>query len=243
MRVRIARLAALCVCAPAIVGVTSASADEEEKLGFSGLAGFGYLASSGNSDSTAFNATLDLFYDLEKWHHSLKLLGTGTSTDGDTSGERYTADYKAEWDMTERDYLFGLISYEKDNDSGVEQKLSETVGYGRRVLDTERHVLNVEVGAGFQQLDFQDGTDDSSAVGRLGGDYQFKFSDNAQFASNLAVEIGSDNTYTVWENGVTAKLASTLSLTATYTVKNNSDAPAGTDDTDTYTAVRIEYGF
>ena len=104
-------------------------------------------------------------------------------------------------------------------------------------------MLNVSAGVGFQQIDFQDGTDDSSAIVRLGSDYKYTFSESAHFVSDLAVEIGSDNTYTVWENGVSAKLSTALSLTASYTIKNNSDVPAGTDDTDTYTAIRVEYGF
>ncbi len=230
------------VWAVSFVGQTAA-AEDEKKLGWSGKAGFGYLASSGNSDSSAVNATLDLFYDLERWHHSLKLLGTGTSTEGDTSGERYTADLKTDWDRTEKDYEFGLVSYEKDNDSGVREKLSETLGYGRHVLATDRHVLNLEAGVGFQQIDFQDGTDDSSAIARLGGDYKFLFSETATFDSALAIEIGADNTYTVWGNSVTAKLADTLDLNVGYEIKYNTDVPAGTDDTDTYTSITIQYGF
>ena len=232
-----------CMFASLVLAGHAAVADDEEKLGFSGKAGFGYLSASGNSDSTAFNGTVDLFYDFAKWHHSFKLQGSGTSTDGDTSGERYTADYKAAWDRTEKDYVFGLVSYEKDNDSGVQEKLSETIGYGRHVINNDRHVLDLEAGLGFQQLDFSDGTDDSSAMARLGGNYKFQFNDSTQFVSALAVEIASDNTYTVLENGVTAKLAAALDLTVAHTIKYNTDVPSGTDDTDTFTAIRVEYSF
>ena len=49
----------------------SASAQEEEKGPFSGLVAAGYTASSGNTDTTAFNFNAEGNYDQGKWHHTL----------------------------------------------------------------------------------------------------------------------------------------------------------------------------
>jgi putative salt-induced outer membrane protein len=35
----------------------------------------------------------------------------------------------------------------------------------------------------------------------------------------------------------------TLNLVFSYTIKNNSDVPVGTEKTDTFTAINIEYPF
>ena len=43
-----------------------------------------------------------------------------------------------------RRYLFAGIDGKEDRFSAYEQQVTESVGYGRRVLDNERHMLNLE---------------------------------------------------------------------------------------------------
>lgn len=228
--------ALLCAC-------SVAQADDEKKEGWSGNAGLGYLSASGNADNLNVNALGELYYDWEHWHHSLKALAVGASAGGVSSAERYTMDLKTQRDFSEFDYLFGLIAYQKDRFAGVREQLSETVGYGRRLINTDVHILNAEVGVGFRQIDFQDGTDDSGAIIRLGGNYRWNFSDTAHFDQSLAIEAGSDNTSTESISAVTAKLLGAMDLVVSFTVKNNSDVPLGTTSTDRFTAISLQYAW
>jgi len=225
----------------AVVAVTAQAA--EKQLGWNGKAGLGYLSASGNADNFNLNALLNVGYNTQLWEHSLKTLAIGASADGQSSAERYTLDLKSLREVTERDYLFGLLSYQKDRFSGVEQQTSGTVGYGRRIFKTDVHELNVEAGLGYRQIDFADGTDDSGAIARLGGNYLWKFSDNAQFEQQLAIEAGSDNTSTESISSVSATLVENLKLALSLTFKNNSDVPAGNTNTDRFTAISLEYGW
>ena len=227
--------AALLAAAPAALA--------EDKPGWSGKAGFGYLGTTGNSETTNVNAVLDLMFNQHKWRHSLRVGAIGADTAGVSSAERYTFDVKSKYDFTEFDYAFGLVGWQKDKFGGVEEQLTGAVGYGRRLLNNDRHILNAEAGLGYRRLDFSDGTSDSGAVMRLGGDYRFNFSETAYFTQELGVEIGADSTTTLSVSAVSAKLLEALNLVLSYTIKNNSDVPAGTEKTDTFTAINIEYPF
>ncbi|MEM7082859.1 MAG: DUF481 domain-containing protein [Pseudomonadota bacterium] len=206
-------------------------------------AGLGYLATTGNSESTSVNGTLDVGYAVGRWTHELALLALGAESNGESTAERYSLGYKAKWDIRDFDYWFGGINYDKDKISSVEQSLSETLGYGRRLVKNERHELNAEIGVGHRQQDFIDGTDDSSAIVRLAGDYLFNISDTSTFTQTLAVEIGGDNTNTIAVSELNTKIRDALSLVLGFTVNNNSDVPAGFDKTDTFTSINLEYAF
>ena len=203
----------------------------------------GYLATSGNTDSSSLNSGFSVEYASGRWHHILDGLAIYAAQDEETTAEAYSLGWKSEYNWTEHDYLFARVEWRKDRFSGYDQQLSETLGYGRRLLDTGVHVLSAEVGAGARQSDLADGTTEDEAILRAGFDYRWQFSETAQFTQVLAVESGSDNTYLESVSALTARLASRLALVASYTIKNNSSVPVGTENTDRFTALSLEYAF
>ncbi len=215
----------------------------DESGPWSGKAGVGYLATSGNSENTSLNAVFQLSYDLDSWHHGFTAQAIGAESNAVTTAERYQAGIKSKYDFTEHDYIFGLVNWERDRFGGYKEQLSEAVGYGRRLLNSDAHVLNVELGVGAKQADLFDGSKLNGIIGRAAVDYLWNFSDAAKFSQLVAVESGSGNTYIESISAITARLIDSLNLVVSFTVKNNSDVPAGRDKTDTFTAVNIEYAF
>ena len=222
---------------------TNLASAEEEAGPWSGNAGLGYLATSGNSDNTSVNGLFQLSYDLASWHHTFDAQAIGNVSNEVTTAEAYQAGFKSKYDFTEHDYIFGLVDWNKDRFSGYVMQTSEAVGYGRRLMNTDTQVLNVELGIGAKQADLFDGTSQSGAIGRAATDYLWKFSETAAFTQLLAVESGSGNTYIESISAITAKLMESLALSVSYTVKNNSDVPIGREKTDTFTALSLTYDF
>ncbi len=216
---------------------------EDAAKPWSGTAALGILATSGNSETTNANLAVGVNYDRERWHHEAAVAASGAETAGATTAERYKAGYEARYDFSKHDYLFGLINYEKDLFSGYDQQLSEAVGYGRRLINNDRQVLNVQAGAGFKQSDLRDGTSESGAILRLGGDYALNMSETAKFTQKIVMELDSENTYLESISAIKATLIERLGLVFSYTIKNNSDVPTGSEKTDTFTAISLEYGF
>jgi putative salt-induced outer membrane protein len=105
------------------------------------------------------------------------------------------------------------------------------------------HFLNVEVGAGARQADLTDDTAEEDMIWRGGLNYQWKFSETAQFSQDITVESGADNTYAESVSAIKTSLIGALALVASYTIKNNSVVPVGSEKTDTFAAVSLEYAF
>ena len=152
-------------------------------------------------------------------------------------------DVLAETLASEASFLFGRLNWRNDRFSGYDTQFSQTVGYGRRLIDKEAHKLNAEIGAGARQSDLADGTSENETILRGDLKYTWLLSENSEFRQNFVVESGSANTYVESVTALSAKLLGNLALVASYTVKNNSDVPPLTEKTDTYTALSLEYIF
>lgn len=219
------------------------AAEEEEQSPWAGKATLGYLATSGNTESSSLNSAFEISYTTGDWKHLFKALAIHSTEDDATTAEAYEAAWKSERNFSESNYLFGQLDWRKDRFSGYETQFSQTVGYGRRLIDTEKHKLNAEVGGGARQSDLADGTDESETVARAGLNYTWQLSETAAFQQDVTVEAGAENTYLESVTKLSARLVGSLALVASYTVKNNSDVPPLTEKTDTYTALSLEYTF
>jgi len=220
-----------------------AAAPAEEESPWSGALSLGYLATSGNTETTSYNTKFGIGYETDKWAHGFNASANGADETDTTTAEAYQAGWKSEYSFTENDFIFGTVDWRKDRFSGVDQQLSEAVGYGRRLLDTPSHVLSVGLGVGHRQADLADGTSESGVIGRGSIDYNWIFSETAGFDQNIIVESGSDNTYIESVSAVRAQLLGNFALVLAYTIKQNSDVPVGSEKTDRLTAISIEYAF
>ena len=216
---------------------------EEAASPWSASATLGYLATSGNTENSSLNSGFEVAYTSGKWEHILKMLAINSSESEQTTAESYELAWKTEYNFSETNFMFGRANWRKDRFSGYNTQMSQTAGYGRRLIDTGAHTLNVEVGAGARQSELQDTTSEDDLILRGGLDYKWVFSETADFSQVFVVEAGDTNTYFESISALRARIVGTLALVASYTVKNNSDVPVGTEKTDTFTALSLEYGF
>jgi putative salt-induced outer membrane protein len=225
----------------AMLAATPAAAQNEE--GLSGRVAFGYLATSGNTKTDNMNLSFGGIYNAERWHHGLDGLAVKASSSGVDTAEAYALAWKSKYDLTDENYLFGLVAWNKDKFSGYDQQLREVFGYGRRLIDRERHLLNAEAGVGLRQYELRDGTSDDDSVLRLATDYRWTISETSRFTQTFAIETGSDNTYVEAVSALNASVWQNIALVLSYTIRNNSDVPAGTEKRDTFSAISLEYSF
>jgi putative salt-induced outer membrane protein len=222
-------------------------AQEEEAAAeegpWSGSVKLGYLATTGNTESSSFNSGFEINYTLELWEHMATAAALRSTESKVTTAEAYDFGWKSARNLTERDFLFGRLDWRKDRFASIEQQFSQSVGYGRRLIDTDKHQLHGELGIGARQSDLADGTDESDTIytGRL--TYNWNMSETASFGQAFLVEAGSSNTFTESVTVIEARLIGGLALVASYTVRHNSDVLPGSEKTDTRTALLLEYGF
>jgi putative salt-induced outer membrane protein len=211
---------------------------------FTGSVALGYLATSGNTDSTNGNASMKVAWDLDgPWQHDWSALAINARTNGVTTAEAYAAGYKGQRDFSETSYLFFSGDWRQDRFSGYDKQVTEAVGYGRRLIATGRQILAVEGGLGTKQSDLVTGTELDEAIVRGGLDYRFSISDGSELSQKLLLEQGDDNRYTESTTALKTRIVGNLALVLSYVIKSNSDVPVGIEKTDRFTAISLEYGF
>lgn len=208
-----------------------------------GSAELGYLARSGNTDSTDLNAKFAVARMYEQWTHSLALSAELAEENNSTTTQRYQVGVKSEYRLSAVDYLFGTVDYQNDKFGAYDSRWSEAIGYGRRLFAQETQTLDLEVGAGARQSKLSDGTTENEAIARFGLNYWYKFATGAEFTNKFLTELGEENTYLENVAAVGMPLFENISLKTSYTVRHNTDVPAGTEKTDTVTSVNLSYKF
>lgn len=223
--------------------------------GFGGKFSLGAIATSGNSETSTVNFGISLKLDQAAWHHGVK--GTAvharSETTDDATGqsrtqttsERYTASLRSARDFSETDYLYAQVDFDKDLFGGVRERTAETVGYGRRLLHSEAHKLDLELGAGARQLRPQgEGAERvSDAVGRAALRYDWTITPTSRFSQSVSVESGDENTYTESVSELKLAVIGSVFVNLGFSAQNNSEVPAGTQRTDTTSSVSLSYEF
>ena len=113
-----------------------AQAPEEPESPWSGSATLGYLATSGNTETSTLNTGFEVGYTKGKWDHLLTAKAINSSEDNVTTAESYAIGWKSERNLTDHDFLFGRLSLIDDRFGGYATQFSQTVGYGRRLINT-----------------------------------------------------------------------------------------------------------
>lgn len=242
MRVTMSTLLAAVLAAPA---AAQQAGQQQSGDAVSGTAGLGYLATSGNTESTNANASFELLYERPAWNHEFALSAVTASREGDTTAEAYTGAYEARrgWGEDERSYLVTAFDWRADRFSAFDHQMSETVGYGRRLIDNDTHALNVEGGIGARQAERQNGVEENDEIARLGLDYTLSVNDTTEFSQDFVTESGSTNTSVESVSALRVRLFGDIGLSVSHRIRYNSDVQPGTEDTDQFTSISLEYDF
>ena len=221
----------------------SVFADEAAPKSWKGNAELGIVKTSGNTTTQSINAKAGIAYERDQWRHNAGIEILNTSTDEVTSAERYTVTGKSDYKFDALQYLFVTIAYESDRFAGFDDRTTEAIGYGRRVISRDTVTLDLEAGPGARQTRFTDGDSTSEALGRLVAAFAWKLSDTATFTEDLSSDIGQDVTINKSVTALKAQVAGNLAMKASYTVRNVSKVPVGTRKTDSETTLTLVYGF
>jgi len=221
----------------------SAVANEQSPSQWHGEVEFGYVKTSGNTDIENITVKAKLVNQRPHWNHELRFSGIKNKDSGNTTAKNYVLQDDSKYKLSGRDYVFGVLRYEKDDFAGFEYRITEIVGYGRRVLKQENYSLDLEAGVGGRQTAFSDVADSKEGIGRLAGDFKWKISDTSKFSQEVTIDAGNDNTVTNALSELSVKIVSHLAVKLNVRVTHNTDVPPKTDKTDIKSGVTIAYDF
>jgi len=111
------------------------------------------------------------------------------------------------------------------------------------VYNGEDKSLDVEIGPGYFSGKRSTGETEKGLIARGAASFKWTISESASFAQTLSVEYGDDNTRSIAETSLLAKINGSLQMKAAFLVQNDSDVPAGKKGTDTQTSLTLVYSF
>lgn len=223
----------------------SATADEKR---FKGNGEFGYSKASGNTESSSLFGALNFSYSREQDEIVSKIEANQQSEDSQTTQERYLLDLQYNrFYTTEKDYYsFIGARFEQNKFEGIDLDSTYNLGLGKKLYQTSEMKLKGEIGLGYQTIDYTTeagGDSDSQAIARGKLDYQYTINANVDFAQDLLVTAGSNQTKFEANTAVKVKLAEQMRLKAGFKYRHNTDPAESAEKTDTQTLLTLVYDF
>ncbi len=203
----------------------------------------GIVTTTGNTETETINAKAKAETEREKWRHTLKFESLTSSDRSTTTAERYVLNGQTDYKTSDKNYFFGMINYENDRFSGYDYRISEAVGYGRRVIHDPTLTLDLEIGPGARQSKLDTGKSQDEVTLRGAAKLAWKIAETSTLSEDLTTDVGEDVTITKSVTALTAQVNGSLATKVTYTIQNTSDVPADVENTDTETAVTLVYSF
>ncbi len=242
-------IAKIALAGALLLSISAYAQDEEEvvKLGWAGTGEFGFVSTTGNTETVALNAKLNFILTQERWRHRFTGTALNTSENGTKDNERYTVEVQSDRKLSEKSWLFGAFRWDADKFGSYDPQTSFSVGYGRQLMKSEKHELKGEIGAGYRKLEETvTGRSSSEAIGRFLLDDSWQVFQSSLWTNRLLVEAGSSNTFTQFNTGLSVSMTDKFALKLGFEVRHNTDVPisiADSENTDTITSVNLVYNF
>ena len=233
----------LTVLATAMLVAGNVYAEEAPKSLWKASAELGFVTTSGNTETETLNAKASASTDREQWRHKGEVTALKSSDAVNTTAEKYTLMVQSDYKLEGKNFLFGVVTYDDDKFSGYDYRVTEAIGYGRRVIEETDMTLDLEIGPGARQSKLDSGETDSEGLIRAAAIYNWTISKTSKFGEALTVEAGEDVTVTKSVTSLSSQIEGNLSMKVTFTYKNTSEVPVGVEETDTETAITLVYNF
>lgn len=234
-------------------GSFSAIADDSSDKVWTTSAELGAITTSGNTVGTSITGKIDAKQELQQWSNQYIFSAffkedEKENDNGDKvterSAERYLISGKAAYKLdNEFDKLFVFGSYTDDKFGAYLKYTTVAVGYGTRIYNAEDKSLDVEIGPGYFSGERSTGETENGMIIRGAAAFNWTISESASFGQTLSVEYGDDNTRTIAETSLLAKINGSLQMKAAFLIQNDSDVPADKKKTDTQTSLTLVYSF
>jgi putative salt-induced outer membrane protein len=213
---------------------------------WSGKGEAGIAIASGNTDTKSINTRVAVGYKSDAWENSASLAANYVRTDDVTTARRWEIGAQTRYNLSPRTFWFGGARYEEDRFSGFDHQGVVSTGAGRKFIDRDTTHLAGQLGAGFKFFEtIATLTTPASKETVLSGvaslNFDHKLTMTTTVYDKFGAEFTSDNNFLQNELGLTVKMTNRLALSLAYTVRHNTNPPAGFKKTDTLSTLNMVY--
>lgn len=214
----------------------------------------GIVASRGNSDNESANVKFETAREWIRWKLGFGAAAVYAADDTGATGQRWNARTQADYRFHRQGFSFAGARYEEDRFGGFEYQSSLSTGLGWRFFDDPVTRLSAQLGVGYGRVRTRDslaedavtpipGELNEKIVEQASVEFERMLTPNTQLADKLLIESGADNTFVQNDISVQVKIMAELALAVGYSVRYNTDPPAGFNTTDTLSTLNFSYEF
>jgi putative salt-induced outer membrane protein YdiY len=203
----------------------------------------GYVGTTGNTDTTTFNADLLGTWRTERWTHNAKFQAMSAQENAVTQAERYYLEEKSDFALDDVQYLFGRGTYTDDRFSGFDYQASVAGGYGRHLIVRDNFNLEAFTGVGYRFNSVIDTETEGESIFTLGENLSWQISDSTALTQSFNSDIGADLTVSRFEIALVSTIIGSIATKIAFQARNTSKVPVGNKKTDTQTSVSLVYTF
>lgn len=203
----------------------------------------GAVVTRGNTDTQSVIARLDVQYERRRWRNGVHLEALHNSDGEKTTAQKFVAEAKSNYRFTEFNYLFATGRYEDERFTGFDYRVTEAVGYGRRLVQTDRVTLDLEAGPGGRHSRLEDGRHEDDFIGRAAGRLNVRLGAASAFSEDVTIEGGEEGAEVKSVAALTAQVIGNLAMKLSLTVRHRTEVPPDAEKTDTTVAATLVYTF
>lgn len=238
-----------CILAVSILSAFAAMpvlAEEDKKLTMDGE--FGFIFTTGNTETTSASAGFNAKQELESWSNEFILKGLYKKDTIDdvetTSAQKIFMSAQGNYKLENPNHrLFGFASYEDDRFSNFNYQGTLAAGWNQKLWEDENSSFDYSIGPGYSFAEQTNGESVNGVIVRGAVNYSLAISETSRFTQTFSTEVGADNTKSRAESALTAQIAGGLSMKLSIKFDHNSDVAGNIDKLDTETAVTLVYSF
>jgi putative salt-induced outer membrane protein len=203
----------------------------------------GYVGTTGNTDTSTFNAEFLLTLRDAPWTHNVKFQALGSQENSRAKAERYFLEDKSDFALDADQYVFGKGSYLDDRFSGYSYQATGTAGYGRYLVRQDNFTLEGFGGLGYRRSELVSGLSNGEGILTVGQKLGWSISDSSKLVQSFSSDIGNDLTLSIFEVGLESQIIDRIATKIAFQARNISEVPLGNKKTDTQTSVSLVYSF
>ena len=238
MKVKIYKLSTICIF------IISIACTAEVK--WTKSVGLGINITSGNNDTTLFNANASAQRKSDNTLLKLDILGCyGKKNKQKTNDRIYFSETYNNY-FAKKTYWFANLSAERNRMTDVDLRITTGPGLGYSVIKTDRTILGLEAGGTYVVQKFSDNTKKNYMSLQLSDSYSQKIGEKSKLWQSLQFlpDVSDFSTYLIQaEIGIEVAVTDKLSLKIIAQNTYNSQPPAGKKKNDLSMSTLLAWNF
>lgn len=216
--------------------------EEEEK--YKGSFDVGATISNGNSKEQSIQSNLNFDYHFTKEVSNVfRSRAENKKLNRVRTKEEYFTNNQTRQDIGEKNFRFVELEFVSDRYGGYNYRISETAGFGRKLINDKDLKWLVQSSIGLRQSKLINDEKNNSFIVRAGTTVNAKINDTLSFEEIF--DVSTDQNATIFRSDANLKirLSKKLYFKLGVLIERTTNVPVGTKNSDVTTALKLGYDF